>query len=158
MNTIPIIAQLSSTDEYDTDAPYVYLELDEKLLLRIEKSLRLYESISEDPILGLNKLTIHGPFMTTLGTLPHLTEEQQALLGEDESIILSASIPDNILSELEGTVQICGASIDILGCRCLYAVGNNKHTRDIYEANISAALRFVLESRHYFGKEYTSSC
>lgn len=41
MKTIPIIAQLRSTSEYDTDAPYVYLELDEKLLARIEKAVSL---------------------------------------------------------------------------------------------------------------------
>ena len=28
MKTIPIIAQLRSTSGYDTDAPYVYMELD----------------------------------------------------------------------------------------------------------------------------------
>lgn len=37
MKTIPIIAQLCSTSEYDTDAPYVYLEVDTELLTRIER-------------------------------------------------------------------------------------------------------------------------
>ena len=42
MKTIPIIAQLCSTSEYDTDAPYVYLEVDTELLARIEKAAVSY--------------------------------------------------------------------------------------------------------------------
>ena len=42
MKTIPIIAQLRSTSGYDTDAPYVYLEVDTELLARIEKAVSLY--------------------------------------------------------------------------------------------------------------------
>lgn len=66
MKTMPIIAQLRSTSGYDTDAPYVYLELDAELLARIEKAVSLYSSHQNDPSLGLSKLTIHGPSMTAL--------------------------------------------------------------------------------------------
>ena len=43
--------------------------------------------------------------------------------------------------------------IDILDARCLYAVACNKHTRDMYEANIGAVLRHLLDSHHHPGKE-----
>ena len=66
MKTMPIIAQLRSTSGYDTDAPYVYLELDEELLARIEKAVSLYSRHQNDPSLRLSKLTIHGPSMTAL--------------------------------------------------------------------------------------------
>ena len=72
MKTIPIIAQLCSTSEYDTDAPYVYLEVDTELLARIEKAVSLYNSQQNDSSLGLSKLTIHGPSMTALVNLPAL--------------------------------------------------------------------------------------
>lgn len=70
MKTIPIIAQLCSTSEYDTDAPYVYLEVDTELLARIEKAVSLYNSQQNDSSLGLSKLTIHGPSMTGSGEPP----------------------------------------------------------------------------------------
>ena len=81
MKTMPIIAQLRSTSGYDTDAPYVYLELDEELLARIEKAVSLCSRHQNDPSLGLSKLTIHGPSMTALVNLPELTEEQQKSSG-----------------------------------------------------------------------------
>ena len=153
MKTIPIIAQLRSTSEYDTDAPYVYLELDEKLLARIEKAVSLYSRHQNALSLGLSKLTIHGPSMTALVNLPELTEEQQKSLDEDESILLASSIPETELATLESCIRLCGEDIDILDARCLYAIACNKHTRDMYEANIGAVLRHLLKSRHYPGKE-----
>ena len=129
MKTIPIIAQLCSTSEYDTDAPYVYLEVDTELLARIEKAVSLYNS------------------------LPALTEEQQESLDEDESILLDSPIPDAELDTLESCIRLCGEGIDILDARCLYAVACNKHTRDMYEANIGAVLRHLLDSHHHPGKE-----
>ena len=74
MKTMPIIAQLRSTNGYDTDAPHVYLELDEELLARIEKAVSLYSRHQNDLSLGLSKLTIHGPSMTALVNLPALTD------------------------------------------------------------------------------------
>ena len=153
MKTMPIIAQLRSTSGYDTDAPYVYLELDEELLARIEKAVSLYSRHQHDPSLRLNKLTIHGPSMTALANLPELTEEQQKSLDEDESILLSSPIPETELDILESCIRLCGEDIDILDARCLYAVACNKHTRDMYEANIGAVLRHLLKSRHHPGKE-----
>ena len=153
MKTIPIIAQLSSTSEYDTDAPYVYLEVDTELLARIEKAVSLYNSQQNDSSLGLSKLTIHGPSMTALVNLPALTEEQQESLDEDESILLDSPIPDAELDTLESCIRLCGEGIDILDARCLYAVACNKHTRDMYEANIGAVLRHLLDSHHHPGKE-----
>lgn len=153
MKTIPIIAQLRSTSEYDTDAPYVYLELDEKLLARIEKAVSLYSRHQNALSLGLSKLTIHGPSMTALVNLPELTEEQQKSLDEDESILLASSIPETELATLESCIRLCGEDIDILDARCLYAIACNKHTRDMYEANIGAVLRHLLKSRHHPGKE-----
>lgn len=148
-----IIAQLRSTSGYDTDAPYVYLELDEELLARIEKAVSLYSRHQHDPSLRLNKLTIHGPSMTALANLPELTEEQQKSLDEDESILLSSPILETELDILESCIRLCGEDIDILDARCLYAVACNKHTRDMYEANIGAVLRHLLKSRHHPGKE-----
>ena len=153
MKTIPIIAQLRSTSEYDTDAPYVYLEVDTELLARIEKAVSLYNSQQNDSSLGLSKLTIHGPSMTALVNLPALTEEQQESLDEDESILLDSPIPEAELATLESCIRLCGEAIDILDVRCLYAVACNKHTRDMYEANIGAVLRHLLKSRHHPGKE-----
>ena len=153
MKTIPIIAQLCSTSEYDTDAPYVYLEVDTELLARIEKAVSLYNSQQNDSSLGLSKLTIHGPSMTALVNLPELTEEQQKSLDEDESILLASPIPETELDTLESCIRLCGEDIDILDARCLYAVACNKHTRDMYEANIGAVLRHLLKSRHHPGKE-----
>ncbi len=153
MKTIPIIAQLRSTSGYDTDAPYVYLEVDTELLTRIEKAVSLYSRHQNDPSLGLSKLTIHGPSMTALVNLPELTEEQQESLEEDESILLASPIPETELDALESCIRLCGESIDILDARCLYAVACNKHTRDMYEANIGAALRNLIESHHHPGKE-----
>lgn len=153
MKTMPIIAQLRSTSGYDTDAPYVYLELDEELLARIEKAVSLYSSHQNDPSLRLSKLTIHGPSMTALANLPELTEEQQKSLNEDESILLASPIPEAELDTLESCIRLCGEGIDILDARCLYAVACNKHTRDMYESNIGAVLRHLLESRHHPGKE-----
>lgn len=153
MKTIPIIAQLRSTSGYDTDAPYVYLEVDTELLARIEKAVSLYSRHQNDPSLKLSKLTIHGPSMTALVNLPELTEEQQASLDEDESIQLTSTIPEMELNVLESCIRLCGEGIDILDARCLYAVSCNKHTRDMYEANIGAVLRHLLESRHHPGKE-----
>ena len=153
MKTIPIIAQLWSTSEYDTDAPYVYLEVDTELLARIEKAVSLYNSQQNDSSLGLSKLTIHGPSMTALVNLPALTEEQQESLDEDESILLDSPIPDAELDTLESCIRLCGEGIDILDARCLYAVACNKHTRDMYEANIGAVLRHLLDSHHHPGKE-----
>ena len=153
MKTIPIIAQLRSTSEYDTDAPYVYLELDEKLLARIEKAVSLYSSHQNDPSLGLSKLTIHGPSMTALVNLPELTEEQQKSLDEDESILLASPIPETELDTLESCIRLCGEDIDILDALCLYAIACNKNTRDMYEANIGAVLRHLFDSHHHPGKE-----
>jgi hypothetical protein len=153
MKTMPIIAQLRSTNEYDTDAPYVYLEVDTELLARIGKAVSLYSSHQNDPSLGLSKLTIHGPSMTALVNLPELTEEQQKSLDEDESILLASSIPETELATLESCIRLCGEDIDILDARCLYAIACNKHTRDMYEANIGAVLRNLIESRHHPGKE-----
>ena len=153
MKTMLIIAQLRSTSEYDTDAPYVYMELDEELLARIEKAVSLYSSHQNDPSLRLSKLTIHGPSMTALVNLPELTEEQQKSLAEDESILLSSPIPETELDTLESCIRLCGEGIDILDARCLYAVACNRHTRDMYEANIGAVLRHRLDSRHHPGKE-----
>ena len=150
---MPIIAQLRSTNEYDTDAPYVYLEVDTELLARIGKAVSLYSSHQNDPSLGLSKLTIHGPSMTALVNLPELTEEQQKSLDEDESILLASSIPETELATLESCIRLCGEDIDILDARCLYAIACNKHTRDMYEANIGAVLRNLIESRHHPGKE-----
>jgi len=153
MKTIPIIAQLRSTSGYDTDAPYVYMELDTELLARIEKAVSLYSSHQHDPSLGLSKLTIHGPAMTALVNLPELTEEQQESLNEDESILLASPIPKTELDVLESCIRLCGEAIDILDARCLYAIACNKHTRDMYEANIGAVLRHQLDFRHHPGKE-----
>lgn len=153
MKTIPIIAQLRSTSEYDTDAPYVYLIVDTEVLARIEKAVSLYKSQQNDSPLGLSKLTIHGPSMTALVNLPALTEEQQKSLDEDESILLASPIPETELDELESCIRLCGEDIDILDAWCLYAVACNKHTRNMYEANIGAVLRHLLDSHHHPGKE-----
>lgn len=153
MKTIPIIAQLRSTSGYDTDAPYVYMELDTKLLARIEKAVSLYSRHQNDTSLGLSKLTIRGPSMTALGNLPELTEEQQESLDNDESILLTSPIPETELDTLESCIRLCGEDIDILDACCLYAIACNKHTRDMYEANIEAALRHLLDSRPHPGKE-----
>ena len=132
---------------------YVYLEVDTELLARIEKAVSLYNSQQNDSSLGLSKLTIHGPSMTALVNLPALTEEQQESLDEDESILLDSPIPDAELDTLESCIRLCGEGIDILDARCLYAVACNKHTRDMYEANIGAVLRHLLDSHHHPGKE-----
>ena len=153
MKTMPIIAQLRSTSGYDTDAPHVYLEVDTELLARIEKAVLLCSSHQHDPSLGLSKLTIHGPSMTALVNLPELTEEQQKSLDDDESILLDSPIPETELDTLESCIRLCGEDIDILDARCLYAVACNRHTRDMYEANIGAVLRHLLKSRHHPGKE-----
>lgn len=153
MKTIPIIAQLRSTSGYDTDAPYVYMELDTELLTRIEKAVSLYSRHQNDPSLGLSKLTIHGPSMTALVNLPELAEEQQEALDEDESILLASPIPETELDVLESCIRLCGEDIDILDARCLYAIACNKHTRDMYDANIGAVLRHQLDSQHHSGKE-----
>ncbi|PNC84556.1 hypothetical protein EYB66_06685 [Akkermansia muciniphila] len=153
MKTTPIIAQLRSTSGYDTDAPYVYMELDTELLARIEKAVSLYNSQQNDSSLGLSKLTIHGPSMTALVNLPALTEEQQESLDEDESILLDSPIPETELATLESCIRLCGKGIDILDARCLYAVACNKHTRDMYEANIGAVPGNLIESHHHPGKE-----
>lgn len=154
MKTMPILAQLRSTSGYDTDAPYVYLEVDTELLTRIGKAVSLYSSHQNDPSLGLSKLTIHGPSMTALLNLPELTEEQQKSLDDDESILLASPIPETELDTLESCIRLCGEDIDILDARCLYAVACNKHTRDMYEANIGAVLRHLLDSPHHLGKEH----
>ena len=122
MKTIPIIAQLRSTSGYDTDAPYVYMELDAELLARIERAVSLYSSHQNDPSLGLSKLTIRGPSMTALVNLPELTEEQQESLDEDESILLTSPISETELDTLESCIRLCGEGIDILDARCLYAI------------------------------------
>lgn len=153
MKTIPIIAQLGSTSGYDTDAPYVYLELDTELLDRIEKAVSLYSRHQNDPSLGLSKLTIRGPSMTAMVSLPELTEEQQKSLDENESILLASPIPEAELDTLESCIRLCGEGIDILDARCLYVIACNKYTRDMYEANIGAVLRHLLKSRHHPGKE-----
>ena len=153
MKTIPIIAQLRSTSGYDTDAPYVYLELDAELLTRIEKAVSLYSRHQNDSSLRLSKLTIHGPSMTALVNLPELTEEQQKSLDEDESILLASPIPKTELDVLKSCIRLCGEDIDIIDARCLYAIACNKHTRDMYEANIGAVLRHLFVSHHHPGKE-----
>ncbi|PNC23174.1 hypothetical protein CXU19_08830 [Akkermansia muciniphila] len=153
MKTIPIIAQLRSTSGYDTDAPYVYLEVDTELLTRIEKAVSLCSSHQNDPSLGLSKLTIRGPSMTALVNLPELTEEQQEALDEDESILLASPIPETELDILESCIRLCGEGIDILDARCLYVIACNKHTRDMYEANIGAVLRKLLNASCHYGKE-----
>ena len=153
MKTMPIIAQLRSTSGYDTDAPYVYLELDTELFARIEKAVSLCSSHQNDPSLGLSKLTIHGPSMTALVNLPELTEEEQESLDDDESILLASPIPETELDTQESCIRLCGEGIDILDARCLYAVACNKHTQDMYEANIGAVLRHLLKSHHHPGKE-----
>ena len=153
MKTMPIIAQLRSTSGYDTDAPYVYMEVDTELLTRIEKAVSLYSRHQNDPSLGLSKLTIRGPSMTAMVSLPELTEEQQEALDEDESFLLTSPIPETELDILESCLRLCGEDIDILDARCLYAIACNKHTRDMYEANIGAVLRHLLDSHHHPGKE-----
>lgn len=152
MKAIPIIAQLRSTSGYNTDAPYVYMELGMELLARIEKAVSLYSRHQNDPSLGLSKLTIHGPSMAALVNLPELTEEEQEPLDEDESILLASPIPETELDIQESCIRLCGEDIDILDARCLYAIACNNHTRDMYEANIGAVLRHLLKSRHHPGK------
>lgn len=149
----PVIRPIRSSSLHDTDAPYVYLEVDTELLTRIEKAVSLCSSHQHDPSLGLSKLTIHGPSMTALLNLPELTEEQQKSLDDDESILLDSPIPETELDTLESCIRLCGEGIDILDARCLYAVSCNKHTRDMYEANIGAVLRHLLDSHHHPGKE-----
>ena len=127
--------------------------MDTELLARIGKAVSLCSSHQNDPSLGLSTLTIHGPSMTALVNLPELTEEQQKSLDEDESILLDSPIPDAELDTLESCIRLCGEGIDILDARCLYAVACNKHTRDMYEANIGAVLRHLLDSHHHPGKE-----
>ena len=90
-----------------------------------------------------------GPSMTALVNLPELTEKQQEALDEDESILLASPIPEAELDVLESCIRLCGEDIDILDARCLYAIACNKHTRDMYEANIGAVLRHQIESRHH---------
>lgn len=153
MKTIPIIAQLRSTSGYDTDAPYVYMELDAELLAGVEKAVSLYSRHQNDPSLELSKLTIRGPSMTALVKLPELAEEQQEALDEDESILLASPIPEAELDVLESCIRLCGEAIDILDSQCLYAIACNKHTRDMYEANIGAVLRYQLDLHHHPGKE-----
>ena len=131
----------------------MYLELNTELLTRIGKAVLLYSRHQNDPSLGLSKLTIHGPSMTALVNLPELTEEQQKSLDEDESILLASPIPETELDELESCIRLCGEDIDILDAWCLYAVACNKHTRNMYEANIGAVLRHLLDSHHHPGKE-----
>ena len=127
--------------------------MDTELLARIGKAVSLCSSHQNDPSLGLSTLTIHGPSMTALVNLPALTEEQQESLDEDESILLDSPIPDAELDTLESCIRLCGEDIDILDAWCLYAVACNKHTRDMYEANIGAVLRHLLDSHHHPGKE-----
>lgn len=122
-------------------------------MARIEKAVSLYSRHQYDPSLRLSKLAIHGPSMTALVNLPALTEEQQKSLDEDESILLASPIPEAELDTLESCIRFCGEGIDILDAWCLYAVACNKHTRDMYEANIGAVLRHRLDSRHHPGKE-----
>ena len=102
-------------------------------------------------------LCLLGPIvvgiLSALVNLPALTEEQQESLDEDESILLDSPIPDAELDTLESCIRLCGEGIDILDARCLYAVACNKHTRDMYEANIGAVLRHLLDSHHHPGKE-----
>lgn len=153
MKTIQIIALLQSTDEYDVDAPYVYLEIDFFLLQRLEKASKLYGELKADSELGLIKLTIHGPSMVTLNQLPNLTKAQRKKLDEDDSLLLNSPIPESDLETLGRSTRLCGEAIDILGSRWLYAVANNKYTREIYEANISSALNQFLDFPAYAGKE-----
>ena len=127
--------------------------MDTELLARIGKAVSLCSSHQNDPSLGLSTLTIHGPSMTALVNLPELTEEQQKSLDDDESILLDSPIPKTELDTLESCIRLCGEGIDILDARCLYAVACNKHTRDMYEANIGAVLRHLLDSHHHPGKE-----
>ena len=127
--------------------------MDTELLARIGKAVSLCSSHQNDPSLGLSTLTIHGPSMTALVNLPELTEEQQKSLDDDESILLDSPIPEAELATLESCIRLCGEAIDILDVRYLYAVACNKHTRDMYEANIGAVLRHLLTSRHHPGKE-----
>ena len=131
----------------------MYLELNTELLTRIGKAVSLYSRHQNDPSLGLSKLTIHGPSMTALVNLPELTEEQQETLNDDESILLNSPIPETEQATLESCIRLCGEGIDILDARCLYAVVCNKHTRDMYESNIGAVLRHLLDSHHHPGKE-----
>ena len=84
---------------------------------------------------------------------PELTEEQQKSLDEDESILLSSPISETELDTLESCIRLCGEGIDILDARCLYAIACNKHTRDMYEANIGAVLKHLFGSHHHPGKE-----
>ena len=70
------------------------------------------------------------------------------------SSALDSPIPETELATtLENCIRLCGEGIDILDARCLYAIACNKHTRDMYEANIGAVLRHLLDSRHHPGKE-----
>lgn len=104
-------------------------------------------------LLQANSTLFKHLWLVTLVNLPALTEEQQESLDEDESILLDSPIPDAELDTLESCIRLCGEGIDILDARCLYAVACNKHTRDMYEANIGAVLRHLLDSHHHPGKE-----
>lgn len=109
-------------------------------------------------LVALVLLCLLGPIvvgiLSALVNLPELTEEEQESLNDDESILLASPIPETELATtLESCIRLCGEDIDILDVRCLYAVACNRHTRNMYEANIGAVLRHLLKSRHHPGKE-----
>ncbi len=135
MKTIAIISQLRGTDEYDGRAPYVYMEVtqeDAERMAAVEKLCE--EAVNRPGLKDLARIAVRGPAMYALASLPPLNEEQGQQLEDNEYITLEASIPEEELPHAD--VILCCEELHYFVGIGWYAIANDKHTRDIYEADL----------------------
>ncbi len=140
MKKIPVLALLRSTDESDTRAPYVYFEVTQSHARTLCHALRICTAARPVTFLTrlkrLSRLAIDGPGMWALEAMPKLTEAQQRLLKANDAIILDECIDNDALPHSD--VRLCGEELHVFAHGGVYAVAQDKHSRDIFEADLNA--------------------
>ncbi len=141
--TISVLVKLSCSDEYDSRAPYVYLEITGEDAKRMKAVEELSHEVTGKPeVKGLARVAISGPAMYPLSSLPPLSEEQERQLEDNEYIILEAPLTEKKLAHAAVTLS-CEELHYFVGIGW-YAIANDKYSRDIYEADIGAITDYLM--------------
>ncbi len=140
--TIAVLAKLTCTDEYDSRAPYVYLEIsreDAERMKAVEVLCR--EVIGKPGLKNLARVAISGPAMYPLSSLPPLSEEQVQQIEDNEYIILEAPLSEK--EPAHADVTLCCEELHYFVGIGWYAIANDKYSRDIYEADLGAIRAYL---------------
>ncbi len=140
--TIAVLAKLTCSDEYDSRAPYVHLEISGEDADRMKAvEVLCHEVTGKRGLKGLARVAISGPAMYPLSSLPPLSEEQVQQIEDNEYIILEAPLSEKELTHADVTLS-CEELHYFVGIGW-YAIANDKCSRDIYEADLGAVVRLL---------------